>query len=71
MNKQDYHHDYNLEITKQEQEKYWSMRDVKDKDIRRKVAERSKQYFNNLGKHPNAELKKKWVEKLENKQNIF
>ena len=68
----DYWEDYNLDIPpKQDQEKFWSMRDVKDKTICKKVADRSKQYFENIGRHPTAEIKKKWVKKLENNKNIY
>jgi len=64
--------DYNIDIpSKQEQEKLWNMWQVKDKPIRRKVAVRSQQYFENTGKYPTSEQKKKWVEKLNSHKSIF
>ena len=33
MNKQDYHHDYNLEIEPRQEKKRWTIRNIKDNCI--------------------------------------
>lgn len=49
----------------------FTMWQIKDPIIRRKVAIRAKQFYDNTGRHATSELKKRWVASLQENKSIF